>query len=121
MHAGSEALVEPFTRFAASRGKNAHLFGRARVFTVTSAKGGAGATTVAVNTAIALQESQGGVLLVDFCSAGPCCSSFECSANVWHRRRIAELDRMDSSLLDGLMTQCKGACNSWLVRNNPTH
>jgi len=75
----------------ASRAKRARSSGRARVLHVTSAKGGAGATTVAVNTAIALQESQGGVLLVDFAPLGPCCSSLNVRANVWHRRRIAEL------------------------------
>src|SRR6266550_430826 len=69
LHAGSEALVEAFTRFASARGKTRTTSGRARVFTVTNAKGGAGATTVAVNTAIALQESHGGVLMTH-CKGG---------------------------------------------------
>ena len=70
--ATSEALVEAFTRFAASRGKGRTSSGRARIFTVMNSKGGAGGTTVAVNTAIALQETQGGVLLVDFAPLGHC-------------------------------------------------
>jgi len=58
---GSEGLLEAFNRFTAARGKARTTSGRARVFTVTNAKGGAGATTVAVNTAIALQELHGRV------------------------------------------------------------
>ena len=64
--ATSEALIEALTRFTASRGKGRTSSGRARIFTVMNSKGGAGGTSVAVNTAIALQETQGGVLLVDF-------------------------------------------------------
>jgi Flp pilus assembly CpaE family ATPase len=67
-----EALIEAFSRFTASRGKGRTSSGRARIFTVMNSKGGAGGTTVAVNTAIALQETVGGVLLVDFAPLGHC-------------------------------------------------
>ncbi|PYX03565.1 MAG: hypothetical protein DMG86_03045 [Acidobacteria bacterium] len=108
LHAGSEALVEAFTRFASARGKTRTSSGRARVFTVTNAKGGAGATTVAVNTAIALQESHGGVLLVDFAPLGHAALHLNARPTFGIVDALQNLHRMDSSLLEGLMTHCKG-------------
>ena len=108
-NATSEALVEAFTRFSASRSKIRTTSGRARVFTVTSAKGGAGATTVAVNTAIALQEAQGGgVLLVDFASLGHAALHLNARPAFGVTDALQNLHRMDGSLLEGLMTHCKG-------------
>ncbi|MFI5069350.1 MAG: hypothetical protein ACHP8A_00550, partial [Terriglobales bacterium] len=46
-NASAEAVVEAFDRFTSSRSKTRTSAGRARVFVVTNAKGGAGATTVA--------------------------------------------------------------------------
>src|SRR3989475_5124089 len=108
LHAGSEALVEAFTRFASARGKTRTSSGRARVFTVTNAKGGAGATTVAVNTAIALQESHDGVLLVDFAPLGHAALHLNARPTFGIVDALQNLHRMDSSLLEGLMTHCKG-------------
>ena len=108
LHAGSEALIEAFTRFATSRGKTRTSSGRARVFTVTNAKGGAGATTVAVNTAIALQESHGGVLLLDFAPLGHAALHLNARPAFGIVDALQNLHRMDSSLLEGLMTHCKG-------------
>ncbi|PYX18507.1 MAG: hypothetical protein DMG87_14255, partial [Acidobacteria bacterium] len=47
-HTTSEAILEALTRFATSRSKARASAGRARVFTVMNAKGGAGSTTIAV-------------------------------------------------------------------------
>jgi len=105
----AEALVEAFTVFAASRSKARTSSGRARVFTVTSAKGGAGATTVAVNTAIALQEAHGGgVLLVDFAPLGHAALHLNARPTFGITDTLQNLHRMDGSLLEGLMTHCKG-------------
>jgi pilus assembly protein CpaE len=106
--ATSEALVEALTRFAASRGKGRTSSGRARIFTVMNSKGGAGGTTVAVNTAIALQESQGGVLLVDFAPLGHCSLHLNVRPTFGVIDALQNLHRLDASLLEGLMTQCKG-------------
>jgi Flp pilus assembly CpaE family ATPase len=102
------AMVEAFTRFAASRGKSRTSSGRARVFAVTNAKGGAGATTVAVNTAIALQESHGGVLLADFAPLGHAALHLNVRPAFGVTDALQNLHRLDTSLLDGLMTHCKG-------------
>jgi pilus assembly protein CpaE len=107
-NATSEALVEALTRFAASRGKGRTSSGRARIFTIMNSKGGAGGTTVAVNTAIALQESQGGVLLVDFAPLGHCSLHLNVRPTFGVLDALQNLHRLDASLLEGLMTQCKG-------------
>jgi len=107
-NATSETMVEAFTRFAASRGKARTSSGRARVFTVTNAKGGAGATTVAVNIAIALQELHSGVLLVDFASLGHAALHLNARPTFGLTDALQNLHRIDSSLLQGLMTSCNG-------------
>ena len=107
-NATSEVLIEAFTRFAASRGKGRTSSGRARIFTVMNSKGGAGGTTVAVNTAIAMQETQGGVLLVDFAPLGHCALHLNVRPTFGVVDALQNLHRLDASLLEGLMTQCKG-------------
>jgi pilus assembly protein CpaE len=103
----SEGLLEAFNRFAAVRGKARTTSGRARVFTVTNAKGGAGATTVAVNIAIALQEMRGRVLLVDFAALGHAALHLNVRPSFGVVDALQNLHRLDSSLLEGLLTQYK--------------
>jgi len=103
-----ESITEAFARFTAARGKTRTSSGRARVFVVANSKGGAGATTVAVNTAVALQELQGGTLLVDFASLGHASLHLNLRPSFGVADALQNLHRLDSSLLEGLMTQCKG-------------
>ena len=63
-------LLEALTRFSSNRTRTRGGAGKARIFTFLSAKGGAGATTAAVNTAVALQQAYGSVVLVDFAPIG---------------------------------------------------
>ena len=105
--ATTESMVEAFTRLAATRGKARTSSGRARVFAVANAKGGSGATTVAVNTAIALQESQSGVLLVDFANLGHTALHLNVRPTFGIVDALQNLHRIDTSLLQGLMTSCK--------------
>ena len=107
-NAPAEAIAEAFLRLSSSRIKNRASAGRARVFTVANAKGGAGATTVAVNTAIALQEAHGGVLLVDFAPMGHCALHLNMRPAFGVYDALQNLHRLDTSLLEGLMTQCRG-------------
>jgi pilus assembly protein CpaE len=106
--ASPEAMSEGFTRFAASRNKARTASGRARVFTVTNAKGGAGATTVAVNTALALQQAHGGVLLVDFAPLGHAALHLNLRPAFGVFDALQNLHRLDASLLEGLLTPYKG-------------
>jgi pilus assembly protein CpaE len=106
-NATSESMVDALTRFAASRGRTRTSSGRARVFVVVNAKGGAGATTIAVNTAVALQELHGGVLLVDFAPLGHDALHLNARPQFGVTDALQNLHRMDTSLLQGLMTTCK--------------
>jgi pilus assembly protein CpaE len=107
-HVSSEALIDAFTRFTSSRSKTRNTAGRARVFSVINSKGGAGATTVAVNTAVALQETHGSALLVDFAPLGHAALHLNVRPSFGLADALQNLHRMDTSLLDGLLTQCKG-------------
>src|SRR5256714_15117393 len=64
-------LLEAFVRLAAAqrRGRQEGLGGK--VFSVINAKGGNGATTAAVNLALALQPAYGQTALVDLAPPGP--------------------------------------------------
>jgi pilus assembly protein CpaE len=118
-NANSEAIGEAVLRHSATRSKNRSSAGRARVFTVTNAKGGSGSTTVAVNTAISLQEAHGGVLLVDFAPLGHCALHLNVRPAFGVFDALQNLHRLDSSLLKGLMTQCKGGLQLLAAAQQP--
>jgi len=105
--AGSEALLEALTRFSSSRTRSLGGAGKAKVFTFLSAKGGAGCTTAAVNTAVALQQSHGDVVLLDFAPIGHAALHLNLRPQFGVQDALQNLHRMDGSLLDGLMTSTK--------------
>jgi pilus assembly protein CpaE len=106
-HAGAEALLEALTRFSSNRTRTRGGAGKARIFTFLSAKGGAGATTAAVNTAVALQQAHGSVVLVDFAPIGNAQLHLNLRPSFGVPDALENLHRLDVSLLDGLMTTCK--------------
>ncbi len=106
-NAGSEALLEALTRFSSNRTRSRGGPGKARIFTFLSAKGGAGATTAAVNTAVALQQSYGNVVLVDFAPVGHAHLHLNLRPSFGVPDALENLHRLDASLLDGLMTTAK--------------
>jgi pilus assembly protein CpaE len=105
--AGSDALSEALTRFSSRRTRSRGGVGKARIFTFLSAKGGAGATTAAVNTALALQQSHGSVVLVDFAPIGHTALHLNLRPQFTVLDALQNLHRLDVSLLDGLMTTTK--------------
>lgn len=104
---GSEALLEALTRFGASRARARGGAGKARIFTFIGAKGGAGATTAAVNTALALQQAHGDVVLVDFAPVGHAQLHLNLRPSFGVPDALENLHRLDASLLDGLMTTAR--------------
>jgi len=105
--AGFESLLEALTRFSSSRTRSLGGAGKARVFTFLGAKGGAGCTTAAVNTAVALQQSHGDVVLVDFAPIGHAALHLNLLPQFGVLDALQNLHRLDGSLLDGLMTPTK--------------
>jgi pilus assembly protein CpaE len=104
---GSDALLEALTRFSSTRTRTPGSGGKARVFTFLSAKGGAGCTTAAVNTAVALQQAHGDVVLVDFAPIGHASLHLNLRPQFGVLDALQNLHRLDVSLLDGLMTPTK--------------
>jgi pilus assembly protein CpaE len=78
---------------------------RGKVFSVINAKGGNGATTVAVNLALALQSAHGQAALVDLAPLGHAAlhMNLKPAFNVADATR--NLHRMDASLLESFMTR----------------
>jgi pilus assembly protein CpaE len=105
--AGSETLLEALTRFSSSRTRSLGGAGKAFVFTFLSAKGGAGCTTAAVNTALALQQTHGDVVLLDFAPIGHAALHLNVRPQFGVLDALQNLHRLDVSLLDGLMTPTK--------------
>jgi len=106
-NAGPEVLLEALTRFSSNRTRTRGGAGKARIFTFLSAKGGAGATTAAVNTALALQQSHGSVVLVDFAPVGHAQLHLNLRPSFGVPDALENLHRLDASLLEGLMTTAK--------------
>jgi pilus assembly protein CpaE len=104
---GPDALLEALTRFSSSRTRATAGSGRAKIFTFLSAKGGAGCTTAAVNTALALQQAHGDVVLLDFAPIGHASLHLNLRPQFGVLDALQNLHRMDVSLLDGLMTETK--------------
>src|SRR6202035_4940787 len=119
--AGSEALLEALTRFSSNRTRTRGGAGKARIFTFLSAKGGAGATTAAVNTAVALQQSHGSVVLVDFAPVGHAQLHLNLRPSFGVPDALENLHRLDASLLDGLMTTSKEGLHLLAGPQQPYH
>ncbi len=119
--AGSEALLEALTRFSSNRTRTRGGAGKARIFTFLSAKGGAGATTAAVNTAVALQQTHGSVVLVDFAPVGHAQLHLNLRPSFGVPDALENLHRLDASLLDGLMTTSKDGLHLLAGPQQPYH
>src|ERR1700675_1551776 len=119
--AGAEALLEALTRFSSNRTRTRGGAGKARIFTFLSAKGGAGATTAAVNTAMALQQAHGNVVLVDFALVGHAQLHLNLRPSFGVPDAIENLHRLDASLLDGLVTKAKGGLPPLAAPHQPYH
>jgi pilus assembly protein CpaE len=101
-------LLEAFVRLSTSQRKVKRDGPRGKVFTVVNAKGGSGATTIAVNLALALQSAHGTVALVDLAPLGHATLHLNLKAPFTVADAIRNLHRMDSSLLESFMTRDPG-------------
>ena len=119
--AGAGSLLEALTRFSSNRTRTRGGAGKARIFTFLSAKGGAGATTAAVNTAVALQQTHGSVVLVDFALVGHAQLHLNLRPSFGVPDAIENLHRLDASLLDGLMTTTKNGLHLLAGPQQPYH
>src|ERR1700692_4789457 len=96
-------LLDAFVRLTATRRKPGRETSRGKVFTVVNAKGGSGATTVAVNLALALQSAHHNTALVDLAPLGHCAIHLNLKPNFTVSDAVTNLHRLDSSLLETFM------------------
>src|SRR5258705_2103989 len=112
-------LLEAFIRLSTNQRKVKRDGPRGKVFTVVNAKGGSGATTVAVNLALALQAAHGNVALVDLAPLGHATLHLNLKTPFTVADAIRNLHRMDSSLLDSFMTRHSGGMQLLAGANIP--
>ena len=98
-------LLEAFVRLTATRRKPGRETSRGKVFTVVNAKGGSGATTVAVNLALALQSIHHSTALIDLAPLGHCALHLNLKPAFTISDAIANLHRLDASLLESFMAR----------------
>ena len=96
-------LIEASARLTATRRKPGRESNRGKVFTIVNAKGGTGATTVAVNLALALHAINPSTALVDLAPLGHCALHLNLKPAFTVSDAITNLHRLDASLLDSFM------------------
>jgi len=100
-------LLEAFARLNSQRRKTRSSGGaRGKVFTVVNAKGGCGATTVAVNTALALSTPKSPAALIDLAPIGHAALHLNVAPAFNMTDAVRNLHRLDASLLEGYMSRC---------------
>jgi len=96
-------LLEAFVRLTAAQRRVRPEGPRGKVFSVLNAKGGSGATTVAVNLALALQSAHGQTALVDLAPLGHAALHLNLKPVFTVADATRNLHRMDASLLESFM------------------
>jgi pilus assembly protein CpaE len=112
-------LLEAFVRLASAQRRVQKEGPRGKVFTVVNAKGGSGATTVAVNLALALQSAYGNTALVDLAPLGHTALHLNLKPLFTLADATRNLHRMDSSLLESFMTRHSGGLQLLAGTNAP--
>jgi pilus assembly protein CpaE len=112
-------LLDAFVRLTAAQRKVNREGTSGKVFTVVNAKGGNGATTVAVNLALALQSAHGNTALVDLAPLGHDALHMNLKPLFNVTDAIRNLHRLDSSLLESFMTRHSGGLQLLAGPNTP--
>jgi pilus assembly protein CpaE len=98
-------LIDAFVRLQTAQRRGRQEGVRGKVFSVINAKGGNGATTVAVNLALALQSAYGQTALVDMAPLGHAALHMNLKPVFNVADATRNLHRMDASLLESFMTR----------------
>src|SRR3954453_9638622 len=112
-------LLEAFVRLSSAQRRNRAEGIRGKVFSVVNAKGGNGATTVAVNLALALQSAYGQTALVDLAPLGHAALHMNLKPAFTVADATRNLHRMDASLLESYMTRHSGGLQLLAGTNIP--
>lgn len=101
-------LLDAFVRLTNAQRRTRQEGIRGKVYSVINAKGGNGATTVAVNLALALQSAYGHSAMVDLAPLGHAALHMNLKPVFTVADATRNLHRMDSSLLESFMTRHTG-------------
>jgi pilus assembly protein CpaE len=112
-------LLEAFVRLNAAQRRGRQEGIRGKVFSVINAKGGNGATTVAVNLALALQSAYGQTALIDLAPLGHAALHMNLKPVFTVADATRNLHRMDASLLESFMTRHSGGLQLLAGTNVP--
>ena len=112
-------LLEAFVRLSTAQRRGRQEGIRGKVFSVINAKGGNGATTVAVNLALALQSAYGQTALVDLAPLGHAALHMNLKPVFTVADATRNLHRMDASLLESFMTRHSGGLQLLAGTNVP--
>jgi pilus assembly protein CpaE len=112
-------LLEAFVRLTTAQRRSRQEGIRGKVFSVINAKGGNGATTVAVNLALALQSAHGQTSLVDLAPLGHAALHMNLKPVFNVADATRNLHRMDASLLESFMTRHSGGLQLLAGSNVP--
>src|SRR5215470_12137947 len=113
-------LLEAFVRLTTAQRRSRSEGLRGKVFSVVNAKGGNGATTVAVNLALALQSAFGQTALIDLAPLGHAALHMNLKPAFTVTDATRNLHRMDASLLESFMTRHTGGLQLLAGTNIPT-
>src|SRR6266849_11030509 len=102
------SLLEAFVRLTTTQRSAQRDRARGKIFAVLNAKGGSGATTIAVNLALALQSANGQTALVDLAPLGHAALHLNLKPVFTVADAMRNLHRMDASLLESFMTRHTG-------------
>src|SRR5215468_11298269 len=111
-------LLEAFVRLTTAQRRSRQEGVRGKVFSVVNAKGGNGATTVAVNLALALQ-AYGQTALVDLAPLGHAALHMNLKPAFTVADATRNLHRMDGQLLESFMTRHSGGLHLLAGTNVP--
>jgi len=112
-------LLEAFVRLTSAQRRGRQEGLRGKVFSVINAKGGNGATTVAVNLALALQSAYGQTALIDLAPLGHTALHMNMKPVFTVSDATRNLHRMDASLLESFMTRHSGGLQLLAGSNIP--
>jgi pilus assembly protein CpaE len=112
-------LLEAFVRLSTAQRRGRQEGIRGKVFSVINAKGGNGATTVAVNLALALQSAYSQTALVDLAPLGHAALHMNLKPVFTVADATRNLHRMDASLLESFMTRHSGGLQLLAGTNVP--
>ncbi|HTR66375.1 MAG TPA: AAA family ATPase [Terriglobales bacterium] len=112
-------LLEAFVRLTSAKRKVQREDVRGKVFTVVNAKGGTGATTIAVNLSLALQAAHSNTALVDIAPLGHAALHMNLKPLFSVADAVRNLHRLDRDLMESFMTRHDGGLQVLAGANTP--